>query len=451
MLNANPSYWGTAALTPTAVFQWNSESSQRLVSLQSGAADAIDNLGPNDYAAVEGDSSLALVERSPLNVAYLGFNVDTPPFDKPEVREAIALTLDRQRLIDNFYPRGSVAATQFLPPAMFGYEDGFVDFTRDTEKAKQLLADAGYPDGLDVTLSYRDVPRGYVAQPTPVVTDIQAQLAEIGINVTLDLQESTTFIDNTSAGTVPFFLLGWGADFPDPTNFMDYHFTGAFKGLGTPFPDLVDVLRQAGQTTDEAARADLYAQANALIQQHVPLVPIACGGSAMGYRADVVGAHASPLTSERLSVMQAGDRDQLVFVQGGEPGGLYCADETDGEALRVCEQIVDPLLQYTTGETASEPALAESWESNDDLTEWTFHLRDGVTFSDGSAFDATDVIESYRAQWDAADPRHVGREGLFQYWGALFGGFVNDPALAAAAAATEAPATEAAATATTAA
>ena len=238
VLNANPNYWGTAALTPTAVFQWNSESSQRLVSLQSGAADAIDNLGPNDYATVEGDSSLALVERSPLNVAYLGFNVDTPPFDKPEVREAIALTLDRQRLIDNFFPRGSVTATQFLPPAMFGYEDGFVDFTPDAEKAKQLLADAGYADGLDVTLSYRDVPRGYVAQPTPVVTDIQAQLAEIGINVTLDLQESTTFIDNTSAGTVPFFLLGWGADFPDPTNFMDYHFTGAFKGLGTPFPDL---------------------------------------------------------------------------------------------------------------------------------------------------------------------------------------------------------------------
>ena len=234
-----------------------------------------------------------------------------------------------------------MAATQFLPPAMFGYEEGFVDFTRDVEKAKQLLADAGYADGLDVTLSYRDVARGYLAQPTPVVTDIQAQLAEIGINVTLDLQESTTFIDNTSAGTVPFFLLGWGADFPDPTNFMDYHFTGAFKGLGTPFPDLVDVLRQAGQTTDEAARADLYSQANVLIQQHVPLVPIAWGGSAMGYRADVVGAHASPLTSERLSVMQAGDRDQLVFVQSGEPGGLYCADETDGEALRVCEQIVE--------------------------------------------------------------------------------------------------------------
>ena len=91
VLNANPDYWGTAPLTPSAVFQWNNEGSQRLVSLQSGAADAIDNLGPNDYAAVEGDANLALVERSPLNVAYLGFNVDMAPFDNPLVRQAIAL------------------------------------------------------------------------------------------------------------------------------------------------------------------------------------------------------------------------------------------------------------------------------------------------------------------------------------------------------------------------
>ena len=57
--------------------------------------------------------------------------------------------------------------------------------------------------------------RGYLAQPTPVATDIQAQLAEIGINITLDLQESGTFIDNSNAGSLPFFLLGWGADYPD--------------------------------------------------------------------------------------------------------------------------------------------------------------------------------------------------------------------------------------------
>jgi ABC-type transport system substrate-binding protein len=114
-------------------------------------------------------------------------------------------------------------------------------------------------------------------------------------------------------------------------------------------------------------------------------------------------------------------------MQNGEPSGLYCADETDGEALRVCEQINESLLGYEVGGTEVEPALAEEWESNDDLTEWTFTLREGVTFHDGSTFDANDVVASYRAQWDAADPRHVGREGLFTYFEALMGGFLNPP------------------------
>ena len=114
-----------------------------------------------------------------------------------------------------------------------------------------------------------------------------------------------------------------------------------------------------------------------------------------------------------------------MFVQNGEPGGLYCGDETDGESLRVCEQISESLLAYEVGGTASIPSLAESFESNEDFTVWTFHLREGVTFHDGSTFEANDVVESYRVQWDALDPRHVGRTGNFEYWGALFGGFLN--------------------------
>ena len=90
----------------------------------------------------------------------------------------------------------------------------------------------------------------------------------------------------------------------------------------------------------------------------MPLVPIAHGGSATVFRADVEGAHSSPLGNEALFAMKAGDRNQLVWLQGGEPGGLYCADETDGEALRVCEQIMEPLYSYEIGGTAPEPLLA---------------------------------------------------------------------------------------------
>ena len=441
VLEANPDYWGEPAATPTAVFQWNPEGAQRLVQLQSGAATGIDNVGTNDMAAIESDANLQLIPRDPLNVFYIGFNVDMEPFNDPVVREAIALGIDRQALVDTFYPAGSVAATQFLPPGIVGYEDGFVDFQHDQAAAAQMIAEA-YPDGLEVNLSYRQEARPYLPQPTEIATDIQAQLAEIGITANLDLQESTTLIDNINSAQLPFYLLGWNADFPDPANFFDYHFGPAQVQFGTGFEDIHDVIGAAASETDPDARLATYQGLNPLLAEHIPMVPIAYGGSALAYQAGVQGAHASPLGNENLSVMSLEGADQLVFVQNGEPGGLYCSDETDGESLRVCEQITESLLAYEVGGTESVPSLAESWESNEDFTVWTFHLRAGATFHDGSEFDAIDVVESYLVQWDAADPRHVGRTGDFQYWGALFAGtecgaspdvicgFLNPPAQA---------------------
>ena len=164
VLEANPDYWGEPAATPTAVIQWNPESAQRLVQLQSGTATVIDNVGTNDMAAIEADANLELVPRDPLNVFYVGFNVDMEPFNDPVLREAVALGIDRQRLVDTFYPAGSEVATQFLPPAMPGYEEGFVDFEYDPETAAQMVAEA-YPDGVEVDLSYRQEARGYLPQP----------------------------------------------------------------------------------------------------------------------------------------------------------------------------------------------------------------------------------------------------------------------------------------------
>ncbi len=426
VLEANPDYWGEPAATPTAVIQWNPESAQRLVQLQSGAATAIDNVGTNDMAAIESNADLQLIPRDPLNVFYIGFNVDLEPFDDPVLRQAVSIGIDRQRIVDTFYPAGSQAATQFMPPGIPGYDDSFVDFQYDPEAAAQMVAEA-YPDGVEIDLSYRQEARPYLPQPTEIATDIQAQLADIGITANLDLQESTTLIDNVNSGSLPFYLLGWGADFPDPSNFIDYHFGPAQVQFGTGFPDVHEAIAVAASEPDPDTRLANYQQVNPLLAEHIPLVPIAYGGSAMAYQAGVQNAHTSPLTTEILSVMSLEGADQFVLVQNGEPGGLYCPDETDGETLRVCEQITEQLLAYEIGGTASVPSLAESWEPNEDFTVWTFHLRDGVTFHDGSEFDAVDVVESYKVQWDAADPRHVGRTGDFQYWGALFGGVLNPP------------------------
>ena len=86
------------------------------------------------------------------------------------------------------------------------------------------------------------------------------------------------------------------------------------------------------------------------------------------------------------------------------------------------------LLAYEVGGTAVIPGLADTYTASDDLLTWTFHLREGVTFHDGSALDANDVVMSYAVEWDAANPLHVGRTGNFDYFSALFGAFLNAPA-----------------------
>lgn len=428
VLTRNDNYWGEPANEATGIFRWTSEAASRLVELQAGTVDVIDNPGAGDFDVIANDPSLQLLPRSPLNIFYVGMNNTFAPFDNQDVRLAIYHAIDKNRIVDNFYPPASTVATQFMPPAIFGYTEGLEDLAYDPELARQLLADSGVELPLEITLNYRDVVRGYLPQPGVVAVDLQSQLAEVGINVTIEVMESGAFLDASDAGEIAFYMLGWGADYPDATNFLDVHFgQGSSAQFGTQYPELVDTLNEAGVTSDPQARLDLYQTANEIVRDNAIVVPVANGGSAIAGQARIEGLTASPLGNENLSVMNDPDDDTLVFMQNGEPASLYCADETDGEALRICEQITEALLGYEIGGTAVVPSLAETYEASEDGLTWTFHLR-AATFHDGSDLDANDVVLSYGVQWDAGSPLHVGRDGSFQYWTYLFKSFLNAPA-----------------------
>jgi len=427
-LEANPDYWGEKAKIPTVIMRWSDQSAQRLLELQSGSADGIDNPAPEDFATIEADTNLKLYPRQAMNIFYVGMNVDLPPFDNEKVRQALAQALDRQRIVDEYYPVGSSVAQNFVPSVLTpGFSPNIKWYDYNVDAAKALLAEAGFPKGFETTLSYRNVVRGYLPNPPQVAQEIQAQLADIGIKVTLKEMESTTFLDATTAGQEPFYLLGWGADYPDSTNFYDYHFANPnSKQFGTPFDDIVTEIKAGASTADPVVRQQHYDKVNELLKQHVPMIPVAHGGSGTAFKANVKGAHSSPLTNEVFNVMDNG-ADQLVWMQGGEPGAIWCSDETDGEALHACDQIYDALLSYEVGGSATTAGLADKWEPNADLTEWTFHLRQGVKFHNGADLDANDVVATYVSQWDATSPNHKGRTGTFEYFGAFFGTMLNAP------------------------
>jgi ABC-type transport system substrate-binding protein len=111
-----------------------------------------------------------------------------------------------------------------------------------------------------------------------------------------------------------------------------------------------------------------------------------------------------------------------------EPAGLYCPDETEPEAMRVCTQVFEGLYRYTLGDTTPQPALAESCTPNEEADIWTCTLQDGVRFHDGSRLDSNDVVLSYAVQWDAGHPLHQGRTGEFRAFLDRFGGLLNTPA-----------------------
>jgi ABC-type transport system substrate-binding protein len=429
VLKVNPDYWGEKPAFDTLVFRWATEGAARLLELQSGTVDMISNLSPDDFATVQEDPNLTFLPAAgTTNTFYLAMTNTFEPWDDVLVRQAIAYGVDRQRIVDNFYPDGSEVASHFTPCSIPNGCEGEPWYDFDPAKGKELLTQAGFPDGFATKLYYRDVFRGYLPEPSLVAVEVQTQLKEnLNIDVEIQVMESGQFIDDSSNARLDgLYMLGWGADYAHVTNFLDFHFGKSNIQFGDPYPEIYELLEQGAQIGDPAEAASIYEQANNKIKELVPMVPIAHGINASASLATLENANLPPFRAPIFEIMDPG-KDTLVFMQNAEPISLYCADETDGESLSVCEQIVQPLLDFKVDSGETIPALATECTPNDDSTVWTCALREGVLFHDGTTFDANDVVFSYSVGLDASSPYHVGNTGTWEYYSTLWDSLMNKP------------------------
>ena len=425
-MKAYDGYWGDKPAYDTLVFRWATEGAQRLLELQSGTVDQITNPSPDDYDTIKEDENLVFIPVANPNVLYLAMTNTFEPFDNLDVRKAVAMGIDRQRIVDNFYADGATVPDFFTPCSLPNgcVGDPWYDF--DPAAAKALLADAGYPDGFETAIYYRDVFRGYLPEPGLVAVEIQTQLRDnLGIEAEIIVMESGEFIDESTNGRLDgFYLLGWGADYPHVTNFLDYLFAETNPQYGTPWAEIYEPLQTASRIGDAAQAEPLYVEANNAIRELVPMVPIANGASASAALATVENAHFRPFGAPLFAKVDPG-KDTFVYMQNAEPISLFCQDESDGESLAPCQQITETLLAYAIDSGEIVPELATGCTPNDDSTVWTCNLREGVTFHDGTAFDANDVVASWAAGIDAANPNHIGNTGSFTYYGYLWDGLMN--------------------------
>ena len=434
-------YWGEKSIEDTVILRWNSEAAARATELRAGTIDGMKFANPEDIPVFRADPNFNLIDIPPLTGVYVAMSNFFAPLDDVRVRKAIAMGIDRQRIVDNFFPPGSPLTPDFVPPAVFGHvgEGGVPGF--DQEAAIALLEEAAAEHGLELplssvvdsrtgesrglTLTYRDVVRGYLPNPGIIANDVAAQLADIGVIAEVQVVESGAFIASALSGNEPLHLLGWHADFPDASNFLTCCHGPNYNQMGEPYPEVYEPLIQAGQVLDPDMRMELFEQVAAGMESAVPWVPFGHAGAADVWQVDMIGVHPGVLDgTEEFSRIEDPDDNNVIYMQNAEPISLYCNDTWDGETFRACHQVSESLLDFKKGGVDVIPGLAESWDVSEDGTEWTFHLRDAV-FHDGSALDANDVVVSWQASADCASPNHTGTGQGFAIYLSIFQQFIN--------------------------
>lgn len=281
------------------------DNTARFNALQNGEIDMMEDLSPDDLTTLESNPELQKFNRPPFNVAYLGFNVTKEPFNNPKVRVALNHAVDKKGIIDAFFAGQAEAAVNPIPPTLWGYNSNIKDYDYDLTKAKQLLAEAGYPNGIDKELTFYAMPvsRPYMPDGRKVAEVIQASFAQIGVKVSIQSPEWATYLDDLSKGQKDdLFIIGWTGDNGDPDNFfyplLDKDSIGGNNYSQYDSEPLHKLLVQAQRETDQDARAKLYEQAQVIVKEDAPWVPLVHSTPLLAASAKLKGYTPSPTGSE---------------------------------------------------------------------------------------------------------------------------------------------------------
>jgi len=279
-LIANDAHWSGKPLIDNLIFRSIPDNNIRFMELQQGNIHVMEFPNPDDLLIIRSDERLELLMQPSLNIGYLAMNMDKPPFDNLKVRLAINHAINKADIIERLYQGTGIPAKNPIPPTLWSYDDSIEEYAYDPELAKQLLTEAGYPDGFETTLWALPIPRPYIPNGMAMANEIQSNLRTVGIETTIVTYDWETYLEKTENGEHDMAMLGWSAS-ADPDNFLYYllsKVTAQKPALNIAFyrsDEMQDVLDRARISTDQDERVQLYQQAQAIFHRDVPWVPLA--------------------------------------------------------------------------------------------------------------------------------------------------------------------------------
>jgi len=280
LLERNDEYWGQKAHLDRIILKSIPEVSARFMALQSGAIDIADDLDPDSIKMARGNPNFKMVERPSINVGYLAMNTKKPILSNKLVRQAINHAIDKKTIVQSIFQGLAIPAKNPYPPSIWGYNNKIVDYDFSVQKAKDLLAKAGYPKGFEIELWAMPVSRVYMPEPVKTAELIQAYLAAVGINAKIVRHEWGVYLDKTSKGEHDMCMLGWLGGNADPDTFL----YGLLGGDNAKVPaaniafweneEYDKLVKDAQQVFDKAKRSAFYMKAQEIFHEEVPWVPL---------------------------------------------------------------------------------------------------------------------------------------------------------------------------------
>ena len=296
IMTRNDDYWGENAYVDSFRVLIVPEESTRVVMLETGEAHAIMNVPARDVSRLEGNPDLTVENVPSLRTLYVGLNNHREPFDDVRVRKAMNYAVDSEAMVEHIIDGAGRPSDAPISPDIFGYS-GQEIYQHNPDRARELLAEAGYEDGLEVEFYY---PVGRYPMDQTISQAIQSQLADVGIDANMTTMEWATYLE-VVGGNEPedvehdMYFLGWGtvtgdADYglyalfhsdewaPDGNN---WHF-GDHEGVD-------ELLSEARVTPDPDIRQELYAEAIELIWDDAPWIFLHSISQLNGVRNEVAG------------------------------------------------------------------------------------------------------------------------------------------------------------------
>ncbi|MBX3621080.1 MAG: ABC transporter substrate-binding protein [Rhizobacter sp.] len=272
-------YWAGKAKIDNLIYAISTDSAVRAQKLKAGECQVSSFPKPAEAEAMKKDPKIELHKLNGLNVGYLSLNVKHKPFDNLLVRQAINMAVNKKSLVEAVYQGAGEPAKNPIPPTIWGYNKALQGYEYNPEKARALLAKAGFPNGFETTLWALPVQRPYNPNGQQAAELIQADLAKIGIKARIVKYEWAEYLKRAKAGESDIGMFGWNGDNGDPDNFLGNLLSCAAVG-GSNYgqwcnAEFDGLIKRAKQTTVQAERVKLYEKAQEVFKREAPWVPLA--------------------------------------------------------------------------------------------------------------------------------------------------------------------------------